>query len=136
MAASTDYTERMVAFAENVLSAVDGNTGSNLFEAAVLANQAELVGMILDAARFLDLDMVLMHRQSYRGFTPLHRAVFSGRTDTACMLVQAGASTEVRDRSGRTPAMVNVLTNQVRNPKLYEEFNDLLSSSRPMYLHR
>lgn len=129
----------MVKFAESTLVSVDPNRGTNLFEAAVVAGQADLVGMILETARTLDLDMVLVHRQGYRGFTPLHRAVFAGQLDTARVLIDAGADTTVRDRSGRTPAMVNRLTHQFQNPKTFDDFNSLLGANGPtvpQYLHR
>lgn len=115
----------LAELAEDLLITVDSK-GTNVLDAIVMAGQVDLLNVVIDAASKMKLDRVLLHRQSPRGYTLLHRAVLCCNMEMATRLVQLGADTTVKDRSGRTPLDVAELMHT--DPLILVSFRNLLST--------
>ena len=72
--------------------------GRTALEAAVLANQVEVVKLLI--ARGADVNT----KNRYQG-TALMNAVFKGQSETVRLLLDAGAEIDARDRGGMTALM-------------------------------
>lgn len=119
-----EYRDIMVQFSEDLFVVVDRGS-TNFLDAIVMAGQINLLNLAFDTAKKLDIHKVLLHRQSARGYTLLHRAVICYNYEISARLIQLGADKKVKDRSGRTPFDTAELV--ITDQQLLTEFRHLLN---------
>ena len=88
------FVEKLIAGGADVNEAAED--GSSLLATAIGGNANEIIKMLIDAGA--DVNSINVTN----GITPLHAAAFFGRSESAKLLVDAGANTAATDYNGAT----------------------------------
>lgn len=76
----------------------------NLLHLAASADQSNTIGLLLETCGKAELTQSIINQQDASGWTPLHNACASGRTESVKLLLEAGADVKVAaGREGWTP---------------------------------